>query len=59
MNEWNSTQSPLSEKLISWIKEKVEGETNGTVSLYIRNAKVEGIAFSSYCDEPASQRDAI
>ena len=59
MSEWNSTLAPLSDKLISWLKEKIEDKTHGRVSIYIENSKVESIAYSSYCDEPASQRDKV
>lgn len=38
--DWNTTHAPLSNKLILWIKSKIEGTKKGMVIIEIRDSRV-------------------
>ena len=42
---WNTTTIPLNNRLILWIKSKIEGTKTGTVIIDIRDSKVVSIHY--------------
>jgi len=40
---WNTTYAPLSEKLILWIKSKIEDTKKGTILIEVKDSKVISI----------------
>ena len=44
---WNTTKVPLDEKLILWVKSKIEGTKRGMIIIDIRDSKVIAIHYHS------------
>ncbi|KPK42924.1 MAG: hypothetical protein AMJ78_00765 [Omnitrophica WOR_2 bacterium SM23_29] len=56
---WNTTKLPLDEKLIIWIKSKIEGTKRGTIIIEIKDSRVISIHYrtSEYVLDVDSQQD--
>lgn len=46
---WNCTNVPLDEKLVSWIKRKIEGVNHGEIMIKIQKNRV--VSIHSYQNE--------
>lgn len=44
---WNTTKVPLSEKLIVWIKLRVEGTKRGIIVIEVKDSKVISIHYQT------------
>lgn len=44
---WNRTNKALSEKLIQWIAQKIEGTRNGSIMIEIKDHRVVSIHYQS------------
>lgn len=45
--KWNTTTVPLNEKLIFWIKSKIEGTKTGVIIIDIRDSRVISIHYQN------------
>lgn len=56
---WNTTKVPLDEKLIIWIKSKIEGTKRGTIVIEIKDSRVISIHYrtSEYAIDIDNGRD--
>ncbi|MEW6008230.1 MAG: hypothetical protein AB1629_01160 [Candidatus Omnitrophota bacterium] len=45
--DWNTTHAPLHNKLIVWIKSKIEGTKRGMIIIEIRDSRVISIHYQS------------
>jgi len=56
---WNTTKVPLNEKLIVWVKSKIEGAKRGMIVIEIRDSKVISIHYqtSEYVLDVDSDRE--
>lgn len=44
---WNTTYAPLSDKLILWIKSKIEGAKRGIIVIEIKDSRVISIHYQT------------